>query len=75
MKAFSWFMMRFPRMGLEWVQNEVQNGSRMSSRMTLRTIPQTGPEMPSDPPYPGLRYPYAQNKAFIDVLLTVAERI
>ena len=45
----------------------------MTPESTLRTDPQTGPEMPSDdPPDLDLRTLW-QNKALFDVLLTIAE--
>ena len=41
MKANNCILMRFPGMGLEWVQNDL----RMTLQMTLRMTLQTGPQM------------------------------
>ena len=41
MKVKKSILMRFPRMGLEWVQKR----SRIDLRLTLQTTSQTGPQM------------------------------
>ena len=45
MKAFSEVSVRFPRMGLEWVQNWPRIDLRMTPESTLQDMSQTGPEM------------------------------
>ena len=51
-------------------QSDPQNGPRM----TLQTTPQTGPEIASDLPYPDLRYPIVQNRAYLTFLLVLLRR-
>ena len=51
-------------MGLERVQNRVQNGLRMTSESTLQTGPQMTSDMASDDPQ--IKDP--QNKALLEAL-------
>ena len=66
MKAILRNMMRFPKMGLEWVLEWVYN----DLRMTILDHPQTGPEMASDHPQTGPEMASVIRPCGIDPYLT-----
>ena len=64
MKAFLRFLMRFPRMGLEWVQNSLRYDLRIDPESTSRYDLQTGLQMPSDLHIQTSDIPKGQNRPY-----------
>ena len=75
MKAFSMFLMRFLRLGLEWVLEWVQNDLNIDPFWTSGDWSRDGPQITLRTLYPGPSHMAVSNEALFTVLLTIAERL
>ena len=64
MKAKLRYLVRFLRLGPRLTSFDLRIDPESTLESTSRTIPQTGPEMPSDPDIPDLRNPMPEIRAY-----------